>query len=259
MESKLVLQPSLGTFAPRVSVAIRPVDLSQPVTLPEPWPRLIARGFHSDLLDRARAFLLLAEREQFVPEATEILRLTGEGFLTPFDRRPFEPAAGDPFADVKCRSLNALDQLSAEFGDRIPATVCQTFAFMATRPNPMERATILSMEKWLPLPWWYADAVLHAIGKVFGLMLHVHSRFYQHTGLVLEHNCDCNHAIQEPGEDGMVRAFLPKVRFSEASAALLSHLLCEGKLIAVDALPFNLGLSPEAAEALALQRQVLQS
>lgn len=253
MHDHIVPQLTEGTSysdAPFV-FRIEPVDPTTPVDMPVVWQRLMARGFHRDLADRARAFALIAERGRYVRPAHEILRLTGEGFAKPFDRTPFEPVAGDAFYDIKRKALNAIDELAVEFGDRMPSTIWQTFAFMATRPNPLAMATILSQAKWLPLPWWYADAVLHALGKVYGLFLHVQSRIWRHTGLVLEHNCDCNHALQEPA-GGTVDVLLPRSRHPEATAALLSHLLCEAKLIAVDGLPFNLGLSPEAKEAMAL-------
>jgi hypothetical protein len=232
-------------------VAISPVDLSQPVRLPDPWPALEAGGFHDDLLVRARGFLLQAERLGFEAPAREFLRRAGEGFQTPFRASEVRISPNDPDRVLKERSLAALQSLADEFGDRVSSIVWRTFAFLATRPNPTRHTTILASKEHLPHPWWVADTVLHATGKVYGFMLNLHSRMSAATGMVFEHNCDCSCDIHA-GDDYAVHAPLPSERRRVATAALFSHLLGESLLIMALKMPFEMGLSPEAAEVMAL-------
>lgn len=145
---------------------IEPVDLNQPVNLPTPWPELEARGFHGDLLLRAKGFELQARRLGFAEPATEFLARIGEGFLAPFRASEIVIANNDKDHELKQKALVALQQLSDEFGDRVSSIVWKTLAFLATRPDPLQHATILESKEYLPFPWWVADTCLHGLGKV---------------------------------------------------------------------------------------------
>ncbi len=223
------------------------------VELPEVWRQLQDRGFHADLLDRADRFARLGERDGFREQAQEVLRITGEGFLKPFNSADFAPLADDPHYVLKTNVLAALQKLSYDFSNRVPSSVWNSLACLMTRENPTEEASILSQQDRLPIDWWYVDAVLHALGKPHALFLHVQSRIFQESGMFFDHNCDCEHSLQKPIEGGMLRYSLPKENIRKATAALLSHLLSESVLILVDKLPFAMGLSPETNEVMALE------
>ena len=47
------------------TVEMTPVDLTQPVDLPHPWPQLQAKHFHNDLIELAQRYLLQADRLGF--------------------------------------------------------------------------------------------------------------------------------------------------------------------------------------------------
>jgi len=227
------------------------VDLSQEVTLPDPWMTLLSRGFHPDLALRAKAFLLHSRVKNFEEEAWEFLDRLGEGFLNPFRSSDIEIALDDPDREYKMQALAALQELSDEFGDRISAIVWQTYPFLATRPSPGKYATILSAKPYLPFPWWLADTVLHGMGKVYGLMMHIQSHMFLRTGRIFEHNCDCGCDVHGGGSDFIVQASLLRSRYDMATAALFSHLCGDSALIMFLEMPFAMGLSPEAAQVMA--------
>ena len=232
-------------------MTVSPVNLSEQVTLPNPWPTLEQSGFHQDLLDRAKGFMLQAKRLGFEEQAMDFLGRLGEGFMTPFKANSIIIADNDPDREFKVKALVALQELSDEFGDRVSSIVWQTFAFLATRPNPTGYATILSSKDHLPFPWWVADSVLHGVGKVYGFMLHIHTKMVQQSGVVFEHNCDCGCDVHGGGKGFDVSAPLRTGRHTLATAALMSHLMGECLLITGLGMPFEMGLSPEAAEAMA--------
>jgi len=233
-------------------LVLDPIDLSvrKSSLLPVSWCSLMTKGFHDDLLLRAKSFMAWSEREGF-PEAYQILDLIGKGFLEPFDANPFyaEIPEEDPNYRLKIEFVDAIKLLAREFGDRMSSVVWQTLAFMGTREDPLQEVTIVSQADRLTLPWPLADAVLHSLGKVYGLKDHISSRIGEKTNYVLEHNCDCNHALK-PLNGGEMTIFLTPDRFQEATAALLSHLLSETVLIYFLKLPFDLGVTPETAEAM---------
>lgn len=231
---------------------IDPVDLSEEIQLPEPWPTLEGQGFHSDLILRVRGFLLQAERFGFGAPAREFLGRIGDGFQSPFNASEIVVAGDDPDREMKTKALSALQQLADEFGNRVSSIVWQTYAFLATRPDPMAHSTIISAKKHLPFPWWVADTVLHGTGKVYGFKLNLDSVVFAESGMIFEHNCDCSCDIHPAGEEGVIRSILPKSRYQIATGALLSHLLGESLLIMALKMPFEMGLSPEAAEAMSL-------
>ena len=233
---------------------INPVDLSKEVCLPEPWPVLEENKFHEDLIKRAKGFYIQATSLGYKEEASEFLRFIGGGFIKPFNSEEIQIPANDPDRDMKIKALAVLQSLSNEFGDRVSSIVWKTYAFLATRPNPTGYATILESKDYLPFPWYIADTVLHGTGKVYGFMLHVHSKVFRETGLVFEHNCDCGCDVHggDNDEDFSVHAPLKAERKGLATAALFSHLVSESLLIMALKMPFNMGVSPEAAEVMNL-------
>ncbi len=232
------------------SLAIDPVNPYQEVKLPEPWQSLSKR-IDDDLWIRAKGFKLAAVRLGFGDVADEALSVVGRGFAEEFSPQRFAPKLNDPHQDFKKKFLGALQALSKEFGNRVSGAVWETLAALGTRENPHTETSILSVKDRLTLPWWMADAILHAMGKVFGWKLHVDSRLFAATGMVMEHNCDCNHAARMP-LNGAVSCFISPDKFREATAALLSHILSESLLIGGLKMPFEMGVSPEAREAMAM-------
>ncbi len=234
---------------------VNPVNLAQEVHLPEPWPALEARGFHSDLMLRAKGFMLQSERLGFGEPAREFLRRIGDGFAEPF-RASDVLVADDADRELKRKALAVLEEMADEYGDRVSSIVWKTYAFLVARPNPTGYATILASQAYLPFPWWVADTVLHGTGKVYGFMLDLHTRMFQATGLVFEHNCDCGCDVHGGDSGGCgefkVNAPIRPERKPLATAALFSHLLGESLLIMALKMPFEMGLSPEAAEAMAI-------
>src|ERR1700722_1441328 len=87
--------------------------------LPDPWPALIANGFHQNLIDRAYAHLAYCTEYGGLQNAEVVLAELGEGFVNRFERSRFEPAPGDPYYGLKMRSLDALVELSEFYRDRI--------------------------------------------------------------------------------------------------------------------------------------------
>jgi len=233
-----------------LGLKLNPVQ-SQVVEMPPSWTLLAQSGFHTDLLERANRFKTWSVREGFA-EAEEVLELVGKGFAELFDANYFyaEICDTDPDNQLKIQFVDTIKLLAHEFGDRISNVVWDTLAMMGTRDNPTEEVTIVSQADRLTLPWPLADAVLHSLGKVYGLKDHITSRIFDKTGYVLEHNCDCNHALKAPN-GGEISVLLTPDRFQEATAALLSHLLSEVVLIYHLKLPFDLGITPETAEAMA--------
>src|SRR5262249_8157557 len=94
------------------TVEITPVDLTQSVDLPHPWPQLQAQNFHGDLTELAQRYLLQADRLGFAELGREVLRQLGAGFLTPFDRKHFEHLIGGPYASMQSKVLAVLEGLS---------------------------------------------------------------------------------------------------------------------------------------------------
>jgi hypothetical protein len=119
------------------TVEITPVDLTQPVDLPHPWPQLQAKHFHNDLIELAQRYLLQADRLGFGELGREVLGQFGAGFLTPFDRKQFEHLIGGPYASMQSKVLAVLEELSQEFGDCISSVVWDSFAFLGTVPDPI--------------------------------------------------------------------------------------------------------------------------
>ena len=234
------------------TVTITPVDLTQPVDLPHPWPQLQAQDFHHDLLAQAQGYLLLADRFGFAELAREVLKLLGQGFLTPFDRKQFEYLVGGPYADVQTKTLDVLEGLSQQFGDRISSVVWNSFAFLGTVPDPTVETSILSRQESLTHPYWLVDSCLHAVGKCYQLLLHIEMCMSRAGAGLFEHACGCEAHIA-PSTIGKVEYNLASESYKKVSFALWSHTLSESLLIGGLHMPFEMGFSPYAADVMKLQ------
>lgn len=228
-------------------MVVTPVNLSQKVVLPA---SMSAVRLDKDLADRAKGYWMQAVRLGMSDVAQEFLGHMARGYATPFNRAKFQPKPGDAFYDQKTAALDAFEDLAEQFSGRISNIVWESLAYLATRPDPTKEQSILAEKDHLPLPYYVVDTVLHALGKVYGLKLHIDSTIFQRSGMIFEHNCDCSCYWQPPNEGG-ISVFLDPSRFQEATAALFSHLVSESLLLMGLKMPFEMGLSPEAAEIMA--------
>lgn len=222
------------------------VDPTWTVAMPDPWPALEKR-IDPDLLLRARGFKLRSMRDGLGTLADEVLRIVGLGFVEPFSSFRFKRMIqdGDPAVVFKLKFLGALEDLAKEFVGRVSAVVWNSLAVLGTRENPHIEQKIRTVKN-LPHPWWFVDSVLHGLGKVYGLHFHVQSRICAATGHVLDHNCDCDHSAKQVIAGQSMNFLIPSGQFKTASAALMSHVLCETLLVGGMHLPFELGVSNEA-------------
>jgi hypothetical protein len=234
------------------TVEITPVDLTQPVDLPHPWPQLQAKHFHHDLIELAQRYLLQADRLGFGELGREVLGLLGAGFLTPFDRKQFEHLIGGPYANMQSKVLDVLEGLSQEFGDRISSVVWDSFAFLGTVPDPTIETTILSRQESLTHPYWIVDSCLHAVGKAYRLLLHIETCMSRAGAGLFEHGCGCDCRVA-PSTQGTVEYHLAPVLYKTVSFELWSHTLSETLLIGGLHMPFAMGRSPYAADVMRLQ------
>jgi hypothetical protein len=231
------------------SLVINPVDPSLSVVLP---PAMQEIKLDHDLKLRAQGFWQQSQRLGFEPEAVEFLTYLGAGFKNKFNRTKFEPKEGDLYFQEKTRVLDAIEELSIQFDGRISTIVWESLAYLGTRPDPTKYASILAEKQYLPLPYYIVDTVLHALGKVYGLKLHIDSVIFRHSGMIFEHNCDCSCSFHKPQDDGGgLAVFLSPERFPEATGALFSHLVSESLLLMGLKMPFEMGLSPESGEIMA--------
>ena len=233
-------------------VFLKPEDRAA-ATLPQEWQKLEASGFHPDLVERARAHAAYAEHKGKTDNAYTTLKVIGYSFLVPFDRGKLAP-------DSRVRNgvLSALDELATFYGDRVPSVVWHSFAHIALRENPTEEQSILREAggNKLPAHFTLVDSCLHAAGLVYTFILHVQTVFQRHTGMVLNHNCDCNCSLVSVETcDTPVADFLPKAdSITGMTASLLTHLLAETWKLQECCLPFAYGISEESAAIRALVR-----
>lgn len=239
-----------------ISMALSPLDLSKmrkTVILPQSWHPLEAQDFHDDLIMRAYAHMAWTERtgnKVWIGNARAFLSAMAKGFAEPFDRTAFDPKEGDPHFDLKRRGLDAAEELSNEFGNRVSSVVWDSFAHLATRSEPEVMKSILKEADTLPHHYAIVDAMLHATGKVYTFFLRVQSVFFRHTGMILVHNCDCGCSLLNLRPlQGSIQFELAgeKERF-EATQSLFVHQCAESHLILNGRLPFEYTITTEAQE-----------
>jgi hypothetical protein len=228
-------------------------EMRKTITLPKSWHPLEAAGFNDDLLTRAYAHMAWTERtgnEVWIGNARAFLSAMAKGFAEPFDRTAFDPKEGDPHFDLKRRGLDAVEELSDEFGDRVSSVVWDSFAHMATRSEPEVKTSILKETDTLPHHYGIVDCMYHAAGKVYTFILRVQSVFFRHTGMVLVHNCDCQCSLLNlRSMQGAIQFDFTgeKERF-EATQSLFVHQCAESHLILNCKLPFEYTITKEAQE-----------
>lgn len=250
-----------------MKLIINPVDHQEALSLELPgrWHDLRTRDFHSDLYLRAVAVYLWSLKHPGIIDASFMegfLAKLAEGYSERFRKLPFLDMIeeDDEFRGLKVQSLQAVDELAEQFGNRLPVLLWRTLAFIAVREAPTEdRSIIVEVQKsTLPEHYTYLDACLHALGKVYSLNFHVASVFYKHTGHVPIHNCDCGcslHSLAKPS--GGMHFELPPANVKKATESFLTHLLAEFVTLAGLKLPFELGVGDDAAAALAIERNGL--
>lgn len=251
----------------KMKLKIFPVDHMEALSqeLPGRWPELRSRGFHDDLYLRVAAANLWGRDRQWVigKEILDpFLAKLAEGYSERFSKLPFLDMIGDDdeHRELKVQALYAVDELAEQFGNRLPALLWRTMAFIAVREAPTEDRSIIAevQKSTLPEHYTYLDACLHALGKVYSLNFHVASVFYKRTGHVPIHNCDCGcslHSLAKPS--GGMHFELPRENMKKATESFLTHLLAEFVTLAGLKLPFELGVGDDAAAALAIERDGL--
>jgi len=249
-------------MATTIAVAIRPnmkwVDLAEAkrtLTLPTPWPALIANGFHEDLVGRAYAHLAYSRAYGNCENAETCLAVLDKGFAAPFDRGRFAPTANDPNYALKTKALDAFSELSTFYGDRVSAVVWDSLAHLACRADPEEERSIIKEADSGTLPHHYllVDCALHATGLVYTFLMHVNSVVFRHTGRILVHNCDCSCSLVNLEEmGGSLDYTLPRVKVQAATQSVFTHLLAETVKLMECFLPFAYSITPEAREIKAL-------
>jgi len=236
-----------------IKMDLCPLDIEtakKELRLPDSWQDLESKGFHTDLVDRAYAHLAWTTRTRnptWIGNARAFLASLGKGFQAPFKPAGFSPRIGDPYFEMKTRALQALECLAHEFGNRVSSVMWNSLAHLATRSEPEEKKSILKEADALPHHFGIVDTMLHAMGKVYTFALRVQSVFYEHTGMVLVHNCDCNCSLLNLKRvDGAIRFSLSSDERREATQSLFTHQCAESHLILDQMLPFEYTITKEA-------------
>jgi hypothetical protein len=217
------------------------------IAMPDCWRALEKHESMADLCERARKFLIFSQGNEFEDEAHETLQILGEGF-TCLSRIEDSYQCIRENTVIARSAMAAMNSLLKDFQGRVSSVVWVALASLLGRQNPLKEESIIRLEAQLPYPFWLIDAIIHALGKVYLLSLHVQSRIFQYTGLIFDHNCDCNHALKPLKTGKISSVFLPKGQIRTATAALFTHILCETFLIRKHGLPFALGVSSEMQE-----------
>lgn len=227
------------------------------LSLMKSWQNLFNSGWHEeDLIQRAWAHLKWTEREaekcgqlHWVGNAKAFLSSMAKGFLEPFDRNKFMPKDGDENYAFKVRVIDAIEEASRFYGNRCPSVLWNSFAYLGTREHPEESRSILKEAAELPHHYAVVDTMLHASAKCYKLLLTVQSFMYQGTGMVIDHNCDCNcslvNLLAGTGEMAVVFNIRPDQIF-EATQSAFTHMLAESHLILNCRLPFEYTVTKEA-------------
>lgn len=234
---------------------MHPVDPDGSIDMPPSWQRLDEAGFHPDLVRRTRGFLHCATRHGNLEVGREIAERFGKGFEHSFSADVLRPRSTDPFSKMKNEILDALEECATFFGDRVSSIVWESYATLALREDPTRYMSILTEINRLPHPYWLVDGVLHAVPIVYRMKDHLSSTIFQHAGVVIDHGCDCGcgFAPADDEETGSVNVFMNPRRIELSTAALWSHLLTQTYAIVTLKLPFEIGVSPNAAEIFAYE------
>lgn len=228
--------------------------------LPEPF-QIIQRNHRelTDIVDISARFYQYSVNNGFENKTYQLLDLIGQSFLDRFTYLEFynnmvniiDPKQKRAIIDL----LNALNELSIFFGNRIPSIVWESYAYMAIRENPFIKEKVYNIASQIRLPWLVVDAVWHSVGKVWSLKNHIDSVIFKHSGLILSHSCDCNHVTSQAKEGHIINVIIEKSEIEELTKAFYTHFLAELKLLVIDGLPFMLGLSEGIEETLNIQKE----
>lgn len=221
------------------------------------WKNLFDSGWdEEDLIQRAYAHLMWTEREaekcnqpHWVDNATTFLASMAKGFLNPFDRTKFIPQPGDLNYQFKVQVLNAIEEAAKFYGNRCPSVLWNSFAYLGTRENPEVSRSILKEAAELPHHYGIVDTMLHASAKCYKLLLTVQSFMFQQTGMVIDHNCDCDCSLVNllEGTGDMAVVFnIREDQIFEATQSAFTHMLAESHLILNCKLPFEYTVTKEA-------------
>lgn len=237
------------------------------------WKALQAAGNVPELVVRAERMYLMAlnARQQngaegvaFFERYTSFAEALGQGLLEPFSSAPLRQyvRAEDADAKIKHGVLDALDALSMRYEGRAPSLLWEALAFVALREEAFVDRSIIGdavRYKSTVARWHYAfyDACLHALGKVYSLLLDVQTEISTRSGVVLIHNCDCGCSLVRLSRSGTVHVPLAAEFHRKATESFLTHVLAEGVLILRDRMPFITGVGDDAAAALALEAEGL--
>jgi len=246
----------------RMSLRYLPIpsikEMKDTLALEGAWKKLFATGWEEeDLISRAYAHLKWTEREaketnrpHFLGNAKAFLNAMAGGFRKSFDKNLFMPKTDDPVFDLKINALNALEKSAKFFGHRVPSVVWDSYAYLGTRENPELSRSILKEADLLPHHYGICDTVFHAVPKCYKMMLGIQSDFWQGTGYVLDHNCDCScsliNLLAGKGQSSVIFEMEERWIF-ESTQSAFSHLLAESHLILNCKLPFEYSVTHEAS------------
>jgi hypothetical protein len=233
-------------------------EMKQELAIENSWRKLFETGWNEeDLISRAYAHLKWTERESretnrphFLQNAKGFLNAMAKGFREPFNKSAFMPNENDPYFELKTKSLDGLEKSSITFGHRMSSVVWDSYAYLGTRDEPETSRSILKEAEQLPHHYGVCDTVFHAIPKCYKAMLVIQSDFWQSTGYVLDHNCDCScsliNLLAGKGPSSVVFEMEEQWLY-EATQSVFSHLLAESHLILNCHLPFEYSVTQEAA------------
>lgn len=237
------------------STEVMKKDLTREISA---WKNLFESGWdEEDLIQRAWAHLEWTKREAekcaqppWVGNAKAFLASMAKGFQNPFNRQQFMPKSGDANFDFKVKVLNAISDASDFYGNRISSVLWDSFAYLGTRENPEVSRSILKEATELPHHYGVVDCMLHASAKCYKLLLTVQSFMFARTGMVIDHNCDCDcslvNLLTGTGEMAVIFQIKPEQIF-EATQSAFTHMLAESHLILNCKLPFEYAVTKEAA------------
>lgn len=220
-------------------ISWKTVDSSASVELPHIWSKLEKEGFNPILIERVRRFAISEKENGTLDKYNEFLTILGNSYSAgAFNRNIFDKY-NPTLSKVQLQMLNAVEYLSTEFGNLIPATLWNTLASMIVRPNAEKEDSILNVQEFLTYPWYICDANLHALGVAYSLFFHVQSALVKHSGRAIFHGCGCNHYIGGAEEVTMSYS-IPDEKKSVAAKEFLDHLLGQTALIVEKGYPFRL-------------------
>jgi hypothetical protein len=235
------MKPAPVAHTPNFELGWEPVDASNLVTLPHPWPTLLAQGFDPFLYNRVERFWTAVVNDGKTEFLHDPIVLLGENFLQDHMLETTSVETGD-FSGSRWTA--ACRELRNEFL-HIPPLLFETIATLGNRPDATHETSILNVQEHLPYPWGVCDAALHALGCSYGLFLHVEERLRSATGHILLHGCGCDHVVAGVEE---VAGPFPLLRDTpaqkhKAAKEWLDHFLGQLYLIFVVGMPFR--MNPE--------------